>query len=146
VPEVAELRAKPLAANTDSPLRFRARADDLAVILHDHVKGLATPSKASAETIAELDHHFYQFDYPDTFGRAKTDTLIEPLGAWLGQVLVGQCGGEWVPRAKLEENQVVIGKTAYLPFLRAKHLLASKEAVLDHSLTQFVAHAKLAGR
>jgi hypothetical protein len=31
----------------------------------------------------------------------------------------------------------VIGDTAFLPFLRARHYLLSTQSLLDHSLTQF---------
>jgi hypothetical protein len=85
-------------------------------------------------------------DYPRRFGPAKTARLVEPLGAWLGQLLVSELGGEWVPRTKLEENQVVVGRIAFLPFLRVEHYLASKQAVLEYSLTQYFAAAKRAKR
>ena len=140
VTEVTELRKKPLAANTKAALKFRSAADDLFAILHDKVKDLK--AKGSPAILPDLDLHFYTHDYPGTFGHAKAETLIEPLGAWLGQLLVIELGGEWFPRAKLEENQVVVGDTAYLPFLRVQHYLVSKQAVLQHSLTAYFAHAR----
>jgi hypothetical protein len=54
---------------------------------------------------------------------------------------VTQLGGEWVPRSKLEENQVVVGNAVFLPFLRVQHYLESKESVLAYSLTKYYAFA-----
>lgn len=135
---VTELRAPPLPATTEAALRFRSAADDLVAILRDKVTGLA----ANPAILPELDLHFYTHDYPGTFGRAKADKLVEPLGAWLGQLLVTELGGRWV--TSRDEHQVVIGATAYLPFLRARRYLATKAAVLACSLTKYFAHARRA--
>jgi hypothetical protein len=50
--------------------------------------------------------------------------------------MVRHLGGRWVPRRKLEETQVVVGGRAWLPFLRARHLLSAEEAWMEYSLTQ----------
>lgn len=138
LPAVSELRAKPLAENA-KPMRFKSRADDLVAILHDKVRKLgATPS---SKLLPKLDLHFFREDYPDSYGDEATKQLLEPLGSWLGEVMRLELGGKWVPREKLEENQIVVGKTAYLPFQRVAHFLASKEAAIDYSLTRYFAHA-----
>ena len=63
--------------------------------------------------------------------------LIPYVGAFLGEVIVDFLEGEWEPRKNIEEAQVVVGDRVWLPFLRAKHCLQSKDAVLDYSLTKF---------
>jgi hypothetical protein len=47
-----------------------------------------------------------------------------------------------VPRQKREQAQVIVGDIAYRPFLRAKHYLQSRQAVIDYSLTKFVREAE----
>ena len=53
---------------------------------------------------------------------------------------VRHLGGRWVPRQRLDEVQVVIGSTAWLPFLRARHLMEalrkSRDNLMSCSLTQ----------
>jgi len=46
-----------------------------------------------------------------------------------------------VPRRALEEAQVIVGDRAWLPFLRVKHYLQSRQAVIDYSLTRFMREA-----
>ena len=45
-------------------------------------------------------------------------------------------GGEWIPRKKLAEAQVRVGKRVWLPFLRAHRSLRSCQSLLEYSLTQ----------
>ncbi|NOJ80399.1 hypothetical protein HNV28_19025 [Myxococcus xanthus] len=52
-------------------------------------------------------------------------------------MLVQQLGGMWVLRAKMEESQVRVGKRVWLPFLRARRYMQSRQSLLDYSLTQF---------
>ncbi|WNG36092.1 hypothetical protein F0U61_22285 [Archangium violaceum] len=44
--------------------------------------------------------------------------------------------GQWIPRQKLEEAQVLVGNRVWLPFLRAQSYMTSRQALLDYSLTQ----------
>lgn len=80
---------------------------------------------------------------PATSGQRKTASYPSPphsafgaIGAYLGEVLVRNLGGRWIPRKKLEEAQVLVGNCVWLPFLRARRYMASRQALLDHSLTQ----------
>jgi hypothetical protein len=66
----------------------------------------------------------------------------ESLGAYLGMVMVHRLGGRWVPRRHLEEAAVIVGDKAWLPFLRARHHVQSRQAALDFSLTQLFRHAR----
>lgn len=59
------------------------------------------------------------------------------LGAYLGDVLVRRLSGTWVLRQKVEESQVRVGKRVWLPFLRARRYMQSRQSLLDYSLTQF---------
>jgi hypothetical protein len=58
------------------------------------------------------------------------------LGAYLGELLIKHLGGRWVPRRSLLESAVVVGPRAWLPFLRAHHLLQAPDAPLDFTLSQ----------
>jgi hypothetical protein len=69
------------------------------------------------------------------------DLLVPGLGAYLGRMMEIELGGRWVPRRVLEEAQVMVGERAYLPFLRVKHYLQSKQSVIDYSLTKFMREA-----
>ncbi|EPX56578.1 hypothetical protein D187_007920 [Cystobacter fuscus DSM 2262] len=51
-------------------------------------------------------------------------------------VLVRHLGGQWIPRQKLEEAQVLVSHRVWLPFLRAQRSMTSRQALLDYSLTQ----------
>ena len=59
------------------------------------------------------------------------------VGAYLGEIIIRHLGGRWVPRENIEEAQIVVGDRVWLPFLRAKHALQSKDAALDYSLIKF---------
>jgi hypothetical protein len=56
-------------------------------------------------------------------------------------LLVHRLGGRWVPRSKPDEAAVVVGDRAWLPFVRARHHVQSRQAALDFSLTQLYRHA-----
>jgi hypothetical protein len=119
---------------------YHSVVEELVVLLHD--KEPALGSNAGPEVLPLMDIHFYTEDYPGTFGAEKTALLLRPLGAWLGELLVRELDGEWAPRGKMDEIEVVVGNTAFLPLLRARHYLASKDAVLEYSLTKYFADAK----
>jgi hypothetical protein len=61
---------------------------------------------------------------------------VPAIGAYLGEVLVRRLGGQWIPRRKLEEAQVLVGRRVWLPFVRAHHYMRSCQSLLDYSLTQ----------
>lgn len=45
-------------------------------------------------------------------------------------------------RAKMEESQVRVGKRVWLPFLRARGYMQSRDSLLGYSLTQFFREAE----
>jgi hypothetical protein len=47
-----------------------------------------------------------------------------------------------VLRQKVEESQVRVGKRVWLPFLRARRYMQSRQSLLDYSLTQFFHEAE----
>jgi hypothetical protein len=55
---------------------------------------------------------------------------------------VRNLGGQWIPRKKLEEVQVLVGSRVWFPFARAYHYMRSRQALLDYSLTQFYREAE----
>jgi hypothetical protein len=95
------------------------------------------------ESLTELDFYFWRENFPGRYTRELIDGHTAPaLGAYLGGMLVRQLGGTWVPRQKLEESQVRIGKRVWLPFLRARRYMQSRQSLLDYSLTQFFREAE----
>jgi len=105
---LTDFQCPPYASDVDDPPRliklFRSVAEELIVLLHDQEPALG--SNAGPEVLPLLDVHFYQEDYPGTFGAEKTARLLRPLGAWLGGLLVRELGGTWVPRMKMDEIAV----------------------------------------
>ncbi|WP_140853526.1 hypothetical protein [Myxococcus xanthus] len=65
--------------------------------------------------------------WPETLGHVTN----------LGDILSRRLGGTWVLRQKMEESQVRVGKRVWLPFLRARRYMQSRESLLVYSLTQF---------
>ncbi|WIG94596.1 hypothetical protein [Myxococcus sp. SDU36] len=90
------------------------------------------------ESLTDLDVYFWRENFPERYERQLIDSHTAPaLGAYLGDVLVRRLGGTWVPRRKLEESQVRVGKRVWLPFLRARRYMQSRQSLLEYSLTQF---------
>lgn len=110
-------------------------AEQLIALLHDKVPEVL---EQNAAALTAIDFHLLQYRYPESFPRHDIEqSLLPAVGGYLGKVMVRELGGRWVPRGTLDETQVVIGDTAFLPFLRARHYLLSTQSLLDHSLTQF---------
>jgi hypothetical protein len=116
-------------------------AEQLAAFLRKDVPEVMNASSASLPLI---DYYFWHHDYPSDHKRTVIDEdLVPAIGAYLGLVMVRHLGGRWVPRGNLDESQVIVGDRAWLPFLRARHYMQSKQAVLDYSLTKFYRTAVL---
>jgi hypothetical protein len=99
--------------------------------------------KVTPESLTDLDFFFWHQSFPEFFDRQNIDEMAVPaIGAYLGEVLVRNLGGEWVPRKKLEESQVRVGNRVWLPFVRAWRYLRSNQSLLDYSLTQFYREAE----
>jgi hypothetical protein len=109
--------------------------EQLIALVHSSVPEV---TRFQPEVLPSIDHYFYRHDYPGSFDRGDIDRdLVPAVGGFLGQMLVEHLGGRWIPRTNLEESGVEIRGKVWLPFLRAKHYFATKESVLQHSLTQF---------
>ncbi|NOJ79200.1 hypothetical protein [Myxococcus xanthus] len=116
-------------------------AEYLVALLHVPVPSVfdSTP-----ESLADIDAHFWEENFPESFERWKIDESTVPLvGAFLGEVLVRRLGGQWIPRARLEESQVRVGDSVCLPFVRAYRYMRSRQALREHSLSQFYVEAEL---
>lgn len=115
-------------------------AESLVAALHTKVP---TIHDATPESLTDLDFYFWRENFPERYTRDLVDGHTTPaLGAYLGEVLVRRLGGTWVPRQKLEESQVRVGKRVWLPFLRARRYMSSRQSLLDYSLTQFFREAE----
>jgi hypothetical protein len=127
-----------LPSDVADPERARAHYDALAehlvALLHSQVPSVfdATP-----QSLTDVDYQFWHEDFPTVFERHPIDAHAVPaIGAYLGQVLVRHLGGQWIPRQKLEEAQVLVGHRVWLPFVRAWRYMRSRQSLLDSSLTQ----------
>ena len=93
--------------------------------------------EATPESLSDVDYQFWHEDFPRVFERQFIDEHAVPAGAYLGQVLVRNLGGTWIPRQKIDEVQVLVGKRVWFPFVRARHYMRSCQSLLDFSLTHF---------
>ncbi|RKH17701.1 hypothetical protein D7Y13_39390 [Corallococcus praedator] len=110
-------------------------SEGLVAALHTKVPSIMDET---AESLTDLDFYFWREDFPERYERQLIDGHTTPaLGAYLGDVLVRRLGGKWVPRQKMEESQVRVGKRVWLPFLRARRYMQSCQSLLEYSLTQF---------
>jgi hypothetical protein len=113
---------------------YSTLAEHLVALLHSEVP---TVFEATPESLTEADFYFWREEFPKSRLREAIDEHAVPaIGAYLGEVLVRNLGGRWIPRQKLEEAQVLVGNRVWLPFLRARHYMTSRQALLEHSLTQ----------
>jgi hypothetical protein len=134
-----------LPSDVKDPERVLAHYGDLSerlvALLHSEVPSVL---QETPESLTDADVYFWSEDFPKTRPREAIDAHAVPaVGAYLGEVLVRHLGGRWVPREKLEESQVLVGQRAWLPFVRARRYLRSRQSLLDHSLTQLY---RVAGR
>jgi hypothetical protein len=109
-------------------------AEHLVALLHTQVPSVFDETP---ESLTDVDFYFWREDFPKSRLRENIEAYAVPaIGAWLGEVLVRNLGGQWIPRQKLEEAQVLVGHRVWFPFVRARHYMSSCQALLDHSLTR----------
>jgi len=109
-------------------------AELLVALLHTAVPSVF---EETPESLTDTDFYFWHEDFPKSRLRENIDAHAVPaIGAYLGQVLVRNLGGQWIPRQKLEETQVLVGSRVWLPFVRARHYMRSRQSLLDFSLTR----------
>ena len=145
-PEVGESLSRPLPTDIEEhaaeAVRYDGWAEELVAVFHTRVPEVLD---TAVESLPRLDYLFWHHDYAGQLDRAYVaKTLAPELGAYLGRVMRLHLGGRWVPRRKLEESQMVIGGRAWLPFLRARRHVQSRQAALDYSLTKFFRAAESA--
>ncbi|WP_257455800.1 hypothetical protein [Archangium lipolyticum] len=139
-PEPEEWRPVDSALPSDVDDAERARehystlAEHLVALLHTKVPSIF---EATPESLTDADFYFWREEFPASRQREAIDeTAVPAIGAYLGEVLVRNLGGEWIPRQKLEEAQVRVGSRVWLPFVRARHYMTSRQSLLDYSLTR----------
>jgi len=139
-PEPEEWRpvADALPSDVEDPPAARDHYDDLAehlvALLHSSVPSVF---KATPESLTDVDFYFWREEFPTSRSReAIEERAVPAIGAYLGEVLVRHLGGQWIPRQKLEEAQVRVGDRVWLPFVRARRYMGSRQALLDYSLSQ----------
>ncbi|MFY0574121.1 hypothetical protein ACN28S_06945 [Cystobacter fuscus] len=127
-----------LPSDVENPARalqqYSLHAEQLVALLHSEVPSVFA---ATPESLTDADFYFWREEFPKSRLREAIDEHAVPaIGAYLGEVLVRNLGGRWIPRKKLEEAQVLVGNRVWLPFVRARHYMRSRESLLDYSLTQ----------
>jgi hypothetical protein len=114
--------------------QYSTLAEHLVALLHSEVPSVFEATPAS---LTDVDFYFWREEFPTSRPRESIDERAVPaIGAYLGEVMVRNLGGQWIPRQKLEEAQVLVGHRVWLPFARARHYMRSRQALLDYSLTQ----------
>ncbi|MBN1210605.1 MAG: hypothetical protein JXB05_37490 [Myxococcaceae bacterium] len=112
-------------------------AERLSALLH---KDLPDVVAQTPDTLPAVDDYVTHESWAFSNADVLEADCIPMLGGHLGLLLVRHLGGRWVPRQRLEEVQVIVGSTAWLPFLRARHLMEalrkSRDNLLGCSLTQ----------
>ncbi|WP_309896752.1 hypothetical protein [Archangium sp.] len=138
-PEPEEWRpaASALPPDVDNPEgaleQYSLYAEHLVALLHSEVPSVF---KATPESLTDADFYFWREEFPKSRLREAIDEHAVPaIGAYLGEVLVRNLGGKWIPRQKLEEAQVLVGNRVWLPFVRARNYMQSRQSLLDYSLT-----------
>jgi hypothetical protein len=120
--------------------QYSLHAEHLVVILHTEVPSIF---KRTPESLTDADFYFWKEDYPKTRLREVLDEYVVPaVGSYLGQVLVDDLGGRWIPRKNLMETGVLVGSRVWLPFVRAQRYMSSCQSLLDYSLTQLYREAE----
>jgi hypothetical protein len=139
-PEPDEWRpaSSALPVDVENPERacehYRYLAEHLVALLHPQVPSVFA---ATPESLTDADFYFWREEFPSSrLPQAIEEHAIPAIGAYLGEVLVHHLGGQWIPRQKLEEVQVLVGSRVWFPFVRARHSMRSRQALLDYSLTQ----------
>jgi hypothetical protein len=120
--------------------QYSLHAEHLVVILHTKAPSVF---EETPESLTDADFYFWWEDFPKTRLREVIDEHVVPaIGAYLGQVLVHNLGGRWIPRKRLMETGVLVGDRVWLPFVRAHRYMSSCESLLDYSLTQLYREAE----
>ncbi|WNG56539.1 hypothetical protein F0U59_18590 [Archangium gephyra] len=113
--------------------QYSLYAEHLVALLHSKVPSVF---KATPESLTDADFYFWREEFPTSRLREAIDEHAVPaIGAYLGEVLVRNLGGRWIPRQKLEEAQVLVGNRVWFPFVRARSYMRSRQSLLDYSLT-----------
>ncbi|MGZ3457496.1 MAG: hypothetical protein ACXU86_03220 [Archangium sp.] len=127
-----------LPSDVADPERAREHYDTLAehlvALLHTEVPSVF---EATPESLTDADFYFWREEFPTSRLREAIDAQAVPaIGAYLGEVLVRHLGGQWIPRKNIEEAQVLVGNRVWFPFVRARHYMRSRQALLEYSLTR----------
>ena len=94
-------------------------------LLHTEVPSVF---EATPESLTDADFYFWREEFPTSRLREAIDERAVPaIGAYLGEVLVRNLGGRWIPRQKLKEAQVLVGNRVWFPFVRARHYMRSRQ-------------------
>jgi hypothetical protein len=144
-PPVTEVRDEPLPADTAAASAIDSyddAAEQLVALLR---KDIPEVESMEPSTLPRIDHHLWHFNFAEDYERKDVDEdLVPALGAYVGQMIVERLGGTWLPRRNRDETQVVVGGKAFLPFLRARRALATRQGQIDHSMTKFFREAERA--
>ena len=88
------------------------------------------------ESLTDVDFYFWRENFPKSrFERLSTSGRCPPWAPTWARCWCAP-GRQWIPRKKLEESQVRVGNRVWLPFLRARRYMRSRQSLLDYSLTQ----------
>jgi hypothetical protein len=144
-PPVAEwLPTHEVQADVEDPASkiafYEVQAEGLIAALHTQIPSVLGQEPGSILEVDDYVERERWAEFQEYMPPFKRDRLVPMLGGYLGELLVKHLGGRWVPRRSLLEAAVVVGPRAWLPFLRAHHLLQvpghTPSKPLDFTLSQ----------
>jgi hypothetical protein len=138
-PAVAEWRAahEVLSDVEDPPSKvafYEVQAESLIALLHSEIPSALGQEPGSIIQVDDYVGRERWAEFAEYMPPSQRVRLVPMLGGYLGELLVKHLGGRWVPRRSLLEAAVVVGPRAWLPFLRAHHLLQAPSNSLGKSL------------
>jgi hypothetical protein len=112
-----------------------SEAENFISGFHEQIEDLIA---GDVDSLPRIDQHFLASDYWREHDAAMLERLFVPrLGAYLGTIVERRAGGRWMPRRLLEESQLIAGDRAWLPFLRVKRFVQSRQAAAEFCLARF---------
>jgi hypothetical protein len=128
-----------LPMDVADPAAELRRIGALAALLERDLSPLKLrKEEAAGHLVVEIDALIHVSRFRSRNGDSFVDRELVPhLGAWLGERLVSELGGRWVPRSSLSESHVVIGDWSWRPFERARGACVGGDEGLRRAVTLF---------
>lgn len=115
---------------------YRASAQAFVERCGESVEGLDGDDAAYA-----LEMTDGRFAGAHVYWEDELDAFTQELGAYLGECMVRELGGRWVPMEDRDRAYVVVGGRAWMPFQRVRRFLNSYDDAAKHPLLPYYKRA-----